>query len=424
MLTPRTAPIAESEHVHMKLGRGSWMRSGVLAAGLGVIAVACTSSNADLGNDAAPLTATTASEVSEPPSSTAARLAPLAVPGSVVDRNGEKLFDLDAVPTSGIGHALIAELDQVFSTTGRTDTDGLVVTLTLDQRWQTSIDAAVQQVAPGHSMGVLEVWVALIDHQTGEILAVRGDPTQHHPMVNTVRLPILIAALESGRYQLTSKIDGTGPCQIAGTIITNLGEGRGFVGTLTDQALASSLCAFGRVGEELGNQAIADVIENLTGTPIQEDSLLVASPQLGIVDQAAAVGVIANNGRRVSAHLINQVLDEHGTVLYQHTPTTTDTVKPAIASDVGEVLEAIVERGTGTRARLDDKTVLGITGTAQEFTDAWFIGSVDNLTAAIWQGDPINSTSIRQAPGQRGTGGRLPALLWAQLMNTPPPDTP
>jgi penicillin-binding protein 1A len=107
-------------------------------------------------------------------------------------------------------------------------------------------------------------------------------------------------------------------------------------------------------------------------------------------------------------------------VLYQHTPTTTDAVKPAIATDVAEVLKATVERGTGTRARLEDKTVLGITGTAQGFTDAWFIGSVDNLTAAIWLGDPINSTSIRQIPNQRGTGGWLPALLWAQIMNTPP----
>ena len=39
---------------------------------------------------------------------------------------------------------------------------------------------------------------------------------------------------------------------------------------------------------------------------------------------------------------------------------------------MNQVLEANVRGGTGTRARLENQVAAGKTGTAQDFSDAWF----------------------------------------------------
>jgi penicillin-binding protein 1A len=47
-----------------------------------------------------------------------------------------------------------------------------------------------------------------------------------------------------------------------------------------------------------------------------------------------------------------------------------------------------MDRGTGTRAQLPDRDVAGKTGTAQNFADAWFIGTTSTLSTAVWVGHP------------------------------------
>ena len=84
------------------------------------------------------------------------------------------------------------------------------------------------------------------------------------------------------------------------------------------------------------------------------------------------------------------------------------------------VLEANVRGGTGTRARLPEQVAAGKTGTAQEFTNAWFVGYTPHLATAVWMGNPDEEIEMRNVDrGALGVGnvfgGSLPAMIWGQF---------
>jgi penicillin-binding protein 1A len=79
------------------------------------------------------------------------------------------------------------------------------------------------------------------------------------------------------------------------------------------------------------------------------------------------------------------------------------------ADEMRHLLSAVVEGGSGHRARLPIRTY-GKTGTSQEHRDAWFIGFAGNLVVGVWVGNDDDS------PMKGVTGGSLPAQIWKSFM--------
>jgi membrane peptidoglycan carboxypeptidase len=74
-----------------------------------------------------------------------------------------------------------------------------------------------------------------------------------------------------------------------------------------------------------------------------------------------------------------------------------------------DMLQAVVQQGTGRAAMLDRPTG-GKTGTSQDFRDAWFVGFTADYTAGVWLGNDNGE------PMERVTGGNLPARIWHDVM--------
>jgi penicillin-binding protein 1A len=74
-----------------------------------------------------------------------------------------------------------------------------------------------------------------------------------------------------------------------------------------------------------------------------------------------------------------------------------------------ELLQLVVERGTGRAAAIDGFAA-GKTGTSQNYRDAWFIGFSDLLVAGVWVGNDD------ETPMNDVTGGNLPARIWHDFM--------
>jgi penicillin-binding protein 1A len=70
----------------------------------------------------------------------------------------------------------------------------------------------------------------------------------------------------------------------------------------------------------------------------------------------------------------------------------------------------VVNGGTGTRARLDDRQAAGKTGTTSAGRDAWFIGFTADYVAGVWMGYDDNTPLVGV------TGGGLPAQIWHEVM--------
>ena len=130
------------------------------------------------------------------------------------------------------------------------------------------------------------------------------------------------------------------------------------------------------------------------------------------IELTSAYAVFANGGKRKKPIGIHYVEDQYGVALVENQSPSEQVLDPGVAYLMTHLMKGVVDHGTGVRARLMGLTrpAAGKTGTTDNFTDAWFVGYIENLAAGVWVGfnDPKRKTTF---PGARGA---LP--IWARFM--------
>ena len=293
-------------------------------------------------------------------------------------------------------------------------------------------------------LGEFQVSVATIDHRTGQVLAFLAGSEFAESQFNLAtqgrRQPgssfktyVLAAAFELGGFQPNDVVAGNGPCQFdvgARRAVQGpeLREQRGRVATVRSQTLASSNCAFVRLGLATGLDNVARMADALVGREPGDEfqpfpSMSLGAQEITPLEQAIGYGALANDGVRMEPYYVERIEDADGNVLFQRVPTGKRIVSSRTAGLVVDTLVANVEvPGTGGRARLDSGQVAGgKTGTAQDFTNAWFVGFTPQLTTAVWMGNPKANVPMRRVDfdGQGSinvTGGSYPAKMWNTVM--------
>ena len=86
-------------------------------------------------------------------------------------------------------------------------------------------------------------------------------------------------------------------------------------------------------------------------------------------------------------------------------------ISPKAASELIWMMQQVIDKGTGTRARLDGREAAGKTGTTSSYRDAWFIGFTEQYVTGVWMGYDDNT------PLKGVTGGGLPAEIWQAVMS-------
>jgi penicillin-binding protein 1A len=74
------------------------------------------------------------------------------------------------------------------------------------------------------------------------------------------------------------------------------------------------------------------------------------------------------------------------------------------------LMESVIQEGTGYPNAIIGRPAAGKTGTTSDFRDAWFVGFVPQLTAAVWVGNDDYSKMFESY------GGNVPARIWASFM--------
>jgi len=147
-------------------------------------------------------------------------------------------------------------------------------------------------------------------------------------------------------------------------------------------------------------------------SPLNADlSLALGSSGLSLVELTKAYSVFANAGMLVKPIYITKIIDRNGKILEENQPFFTESIFQETAYLVTDLLQAVVNEGTGWRAKALARPVAGKTGTTNDLRDAWFIGFNPTLVTGVWVGYDDN---IRMGKGE--TGSRAACPIWLYFM--------
>ncbi|MCI1963775.1 MAG: penicillin-binding protein [Ancrocorticia sp.] len=151
-------------------------------------------------------------------------------------------------------------------------------------------------------------------------------------------------------------------------------------------------------------------------------SMILGANNVTPLSMAVATASLAAEGKACEPMAYTSIEDADGNVLTEKEPSCRQVLDTEVARETTAVLENVVQSGaTGASAVVDGREVAGKTGTANDDTDAWFVGYTPQLSAAIWQGHRDTQQSMFDST-INGTfytevyGGLFPAKMFSEYM--------
>jgi penicillin-binding protein 1A len=322
---------------------------------------------------------------------------------------------------------------------------GLRVRTTLDVGLQDVARKAIASVLPGSvqqpSYGPTAAMVVL-DAKTGSVLAMVGGANYHRSQFNLAtqgeRQPgssfkpfVLATALKQGiapssiftsSKQVTINADGRnwqvnnyegealGPIDLAKAI------------AYSDNSVFSQLTAL------VGPRNVRDTAKELGITTKLNGYFAIglgAEPSTPL-EMARAYNTFANEGARIDGSIFGNVpravdclTDVKGVCIEQNRPVIGKQVlTSAQAETIDQLLQGVVQYGTGKAAAIPGWQIAGKTGTTENYGDAWFVGyTPQGYVVAVWVGYPDKLVPmLTEFHGRPVAGGTFPALIWKSFM--------
>lgn len=205
---------------------------------------------------------------------------------------------------------------------------------------------------------------------------------------STFKILTLAAALEEGVVNENTTYHCDGYITVSGQRINC--SGHHYDQNLAQTAANSCNPAFITYGMKLGTETFYDYMKSfglMTGSGVDLDGeatgIFIAPENFTQLDLAcyafgqnfnvtpvaliAAQAACVNGGYLYAPYVVEQVLDEDGTVLYQHDNTPVrQVVSEETSAQVREILETVVSDGTGRNGQVSGYRIGGKTGTADK----------------------------------------------------------
>ena len=325
------------------------------------------------------------------------------------------------------------------------DTAGLNIVTTIDKRLQDQAVATMQDPDVYPTAGrpaTLQAGLISIDPATGAVRAMyAGADAVERPFNaltqdevqggSTFKAFTLIAALESGKT-LSSTLDGSSPRVFSpyypsdNRLRNNGNEQFGRV-DLVQATLHSINTAYFQLNQQVGPEKTVDVAERLgipEGAVEANPANVLGTSPVRPWDLATAYATIAAQGQRHTTHVVASVTRiDDGKARYTADTTGKPVVDPGVVADADVAMQAVVQRGTGTKARALDRPVAGKTGTTTDNKAAWFSAFTPQLATTVVMFNTADGSdpdveagtqlSIPPLGGVRNvSGGTYPAAIW------------
>ena len=281
----------------------------------------------------------------------------------------------------------------------------------------------------------------------GAVRALVGGPdygeSQFNRATNARRQPgssfklyVYAAAIESGlRPGSTVSDNSPAPCGPKGWTPKNYsgGSGSGRSITLIDafktslNTVAVDLSLY-RLGANSRDKVI-EMSQRLGVNGVKKTcSMALGDTGISPLEHTGAYAAFANNGHLARPYGILELVTGKGDMLYSRErdePPAPVVLKPRVVAEMNQMMQAVVNEGTGKRAALEITQAVGKTGTSSSYRDAWFMGFTGQYVTGVWLGnDDFRPMLISSSVGETAhgvTGGGLPAQTWQAYMTVAHP---
>jgi 1A family penicillin-binding protein len=167
-----------------------------------------------------------------------------------------------------------------------------------------------------------------------------------------------------------------------------------------------------KLGKTVG---MSKVIETCRVLGIMSPMEPVTSLPLGAIgvtplEMASAYATFANYGWQSPPTIIARITDSSGNVLLDNTPKPKLVLDSWASAAIIDTMTSVMTEGTGKNAAIG-RPAAGKTGTTSSEKDIWFVGTVPQLTTAVWVGRDDNKQLASGA-----TGGVMVAPIWKDFM--------
>jgi penicillin-binding protein 1A len=119
-------------------------------------------------------------------------------------------------------------------------------------------------------------------------------------------------------------------------------------------------------------------------------SIAIGTLDLSLYEVVRAYASFANEGQMNELVMINKITDAEGNTLYLRKKTHPEPVfSTETTQTITAILQEAINHGTGVRIRSEygiQSDLAGKTGTAQNFSDAWFVTYTPDLVLGTWVG--------------------------------------
>ncbi|MGB3639705.1 MAG: transglycosylase domain-containing protein [Rivularia sp. (in: cyanobacteria)] len=167
-----------------------------------------------------------------------------------------------------------------------------------------------------------------------------------------------------------------------------------------------------KIGKAIGMNKVVETSRTLGIMSPMEPVTSLPLGAIGVtpLEMASAYATFANYGWQSPTTVIARVTDSSGNILLDNTPKPKLVLDSWAAASTINILQSVIAGGTGKNAALG-RPAAGKTGTTSSEKDIWFVGTVPQLTTAVWVGRDDNKTLSRGA-----TGGGDVAPIWRDFM--------
>jgi penicillin-binding protein A len=266
-----------------------------------------------------------------------------------------------------------------------------------------------------------------------------------YPPGSTMKVVTATAALDSGEFDTDSTLSGSSPKEISGFPLSNAGNEQFGVIPMTTALTNSVNTWWAEAGEDLGAETMLRYMDRFgfnqkprldypsfqlaTSGIFEGNRLLTSADAIDIgrvaigqerlrvtpLQMAEVAAAVANDGELMEPRLWSKVIDPDGRETELDPARQSRVMSEETASELNEMMQSVVQEGTGTAAALSGIDVAGKTGTAEIDIDAgtnqaWFIGFAPADDPKIAVAVTVERTS--------GFGGTVAAPIAKSVMET------